>query len=224
MSLLQVTAHELVVFKPAGLASELPRDPTADSLLTRLRADGFDDLRLVHRLDAPTCGVMMIARSGQVAAYYSQEIAARRWRKVYIATVAASIDRAQTLIGEHKAYLSTAGRVARLVRSGGKPSFLTIVHASPADHATTHLLIRLHTGRFHQIRVMLAGLGAPLTGDILYNGPTGAFYLEHVLLSARLFGSTERSVWLAPSHQDRPTWPPTLADAVSAELNAMTAV
>lgn len=224
ISLLQVTPYELVVFKPAGLASELPRDPNADSLLTGLRAEGFDNLRLVHRLDAPTCGVMLVARNAEAAAYYSQEIAARRWKKVYIATVAAPLDRAHTLIGDHKAYLSTEGRIARLVHSGGKPSFLTIVHASPADHAGTHLLIRLHTGRFHQIRVMLAGLGAPLVGDALYNGPAGTFYLEHVMLSARLFGSTDNRVWVAPPHDARPTWPASLGDAVTAELNAMTAV
>jgi len=215
--MLHVTPHEIVVCKPPGLASELPRDPSADSLVTRLHAEGFDDLRLVHRLDAPTCGVMIVARTPEAAAHYSAEIAAQRWRKVYVAETAVPIDRAQRLIGDHKAYLSTEGRRAAVVRSGGKPSFLTIAHAAPAGQGHTHLLIRLHTGRFHQIRVMLANLGAPLAGDTLYGGPQGSFYLEHVLLSARLFGSTESSVWLAPSHDGRPAWSASLADAVRRE-------
>ena len=217
LSLLHVTPHEIVVCKPPALASELPRDPSADSLLTRLRAEGFPDLRLVHRLDSPACGVMIVARSAEAAAHYSAEIAARRWHKIYVADALCSIERATALIGDHKAYLVSEGRRARIVEAGGKPSFLTIVHASAAPNQRSHLLIRLHTGRYHQIRVMLAALDAPLNGDTLYGGPTGTMYLEHVLLGARLFGSDAISVWRAPAHVARPPWHASLAAAVDAE-------
>jgi 23S rRNA-/tRNA-specific pseudouridylate synthase len=215
LSLLQVTPHEIVVCKPPGLASELPRDPHAESLLTRLHADGYDDLRLVHRLDAPTCGVMVVARTADAAAHYAAEIAAQRWKKFYVAEIGLPADRAHALLGDHKAYLSTQGRRARVVRSGGKPSFLSVVHAASAGPARTHLLIRLHTGRFHQIRVMLAALGAPLTGDRLYGGGEGAMYLEHVLLGAHPFGDPSLSVWRAPAHSGRPAWPASLIAAVN---------
>lgn len=219
LSLLHVTPHEIVVCKPPGVPSELPRDPHADSLLTRLRAEGFDDLRLVHRLDAPTCGVMVVARSSAAAAHYSAEIAARRWHKIYVAELAVPLPAAQRLLGDHKAYLKTEGRRARVVRSGGKPAFLTITHAAPAAATThSHVLVRLHTGRFHQIRVMLASLGAPLSGDALYGGPPDAqFYLEHVLLGARPFGSSTQAVWLAPPHRDRPRWAASLREAIDTE-------
>ena len=62
----------------------------------------------------------------KAAAHYSAEIAARRWKKVYVADVACEIERAATLLGDHKAYLSTAGRRATIVRSGGKPSTLKV--------------------------------------------------------------------------------------------------
>lgn len=222
LPLLHVTPHEIVVCKPAGVASEHTRDPDADSLLSRLRADGFDNLRLVHRLDSPACGVMIVARSREAAAHYTSEITARRWKKVYVAEVALPIERARGLIGDHRAYLATEGRRATIVRSGGKPSFLTIVHAAPALNGGSHVLIRLHTGRFHQIRVMLASLGAPLCGDAVYGGSADApFYLEHVLLAARLFGSTTQHSWLAPPHRDRPRWSDSLADAVAAEHAAL---
>ena len=220
VELLQLTPHELVVRKPAGLPSELPRDPRADSLVSRLRTEGFDNLRLVHRLDTPASGVMIVARTPDAAAHYSAEIAARRWKKVYIAGLSVPIDRAQALVGDHKAYLSTEGRKARVVRSGGKASFLTIAHVAPVPDASgrSHALVRLHTGRFHQIRVMLAALGAPLAGDDTYGGPAGdRWYLEHVLLSARLFGADDLSVWRAPGHADRPSWSAALHDAVNAE-------
>jgi 23S rRNA-/tRNA-specific pseudouridylate synthase len=223
LSLLQVTPHEIVVCKPAGLPSELPRDPGADSLVTRLRHEGFNDLRLVHRLDSPTCGVMIVARSADAAAHYSTEIAARRWKKIYIAETTLPMEKMQRLIGDHKAYLATEGRIARLVRAGGKPSFLTIAHVAPAAEGRSHVLVRLHTGRFHQIRVMLASLGAPLAGDTTYGGPAGAdFYLEHVLLRATPFGSESPQTWLAPPHRDRPAWSSSLSDAVAAEHAALT--
>jgi 23S rRNA-/tRNA-specific pseudouridylate synthase len=217
LSLLHVTPHEIVVCKPPGLASELPRDPNADSLVTRLRTEGFADLRLVHRLDAPTSGVMIVARSAEAAAHYSTEIAERRWKKIYVAEVSRPIDQARALVGEHKAYLATKGRRALVVNAGGKPSFLSIVHASPAAERRTHLLIRLHTGRFHQIRAMLAALGAPLMGDSMYGGPDGRFYLEQVVLAAHLFGSDTISVWRAPGHAARPAWHASLAAAADAE-------
>ena len=220
IELLHVTPHELVVCKPAGLPSELPRDPGADSLMSRLGTHGYADLRLVHRLDSPTSGLMIVARSADAAAHYSAEIAARRWKKVYVAEVAVPVARAQTLVGDHKAYLATRGRKAVIVRSGGKPSMLTIERVAPVADASgrSHVLVRLQTGRFHQIRVMLSALGAPLAGDGTYGGPAGdRFYLEHVLLAARLFGSTDLSVWRAPAGAGRPSWSAALHEAVNAE-------
>jgi len=221
--ILEVTPHEIVACKPPGLASELPRDPRADSLLTRLRAQGYDDLRLVHRLDAPACGVMIVARTADAAAHYSAEIAARRWQKLYAAEVTTALPQTRALIGRHKAYLATEGRRATVVRSGGKASFLTIVHASPApaSPSRSHVLVHLHTGRFHQIRAMLAHLGAPLAGDALYGGSPGAFYLEHVMLAARPFATTAPRLWRAPVHGGRPQWSDDFVTAVDAQAPAL---
>lgn len=143
---------------------------------------------------------------------------------MYVADIAVPPDRAQRLIGDHKAYLTTRGRQAAIVRSGGRPSFLSIAHVAPVPDAPgrSHALVRLQTGRFHQIRVMLSALGAPLTGDGAYGGRRGdRFYLEHVLLGARLFGSTDLSVWRAPAHDDRPDWSPALHVAVNLEAASL---
>ena len=226
IQLLDVTPHEIVALKPAGLASELPRDPAADSLVRRLAAQGFSGLRLVHRLDAPTCGLMLVARSAEAAAHYAREIAARRWNKWYVAQVALPLPKAEQLVGAHKSYLKVEGAGARVVRAGGKPSFLDVTLATPVPNLTgeSHLLIQLHTGRLHQIRVMLAHRGAPLTGDVRYGGPSGrTMYLEHVILAARTFASLDWRVWLAPPHPDRPRWAPALSDAVEARVRDLSA-
>ncbi len=220
LSLLEVTSNEVVLWKPPGLSSEVSRDPQAESVLTQLRAEGFNDLRLVHRLDRPACGLMLVARSAEAAAHYTAEIAARRWRKLYVAQVTSPSSGPRTLVGQHKAYLSIEGQRARIVRSGGKPSFLTVIHAEPAAGVggCSHVLVELHTGRFHQIRIMLAALGAPLVGDTLYGGPAGGpIYLEHVLLAGRPFGSAEARTWRAPAHDGRPFWSAELAGAIEAQ-------
>jgi 23S rRNA pseudouridine1911/1915/1917 synthase len=222
--LLEVTPHEIVALKPAGLASELPRDATADSLVHRLAAQGFSGLRLVHRLDAPSCGLMLVARSAEAAAHYAQEIAARRWHKWYVAQVALPLAKAEQLVGPHQSYLKVDGASARVVRAGGKPSFLDVALATPVPDVPgeSHLLVELHTGRLHQIRVMLAHRGAPLSGDVRYGGPSGrTMYLEHVILAARTFASLDWRVWRAPAHPDRVPWASALSDAVEARVREL---
>ena len=222
--LLNVTPHEIIALKPAGLASELPRDPGADSLVRRLGAQGFSGLRLVHRLDAPSCGLMLVARTAEAAAHYAREIAARRWHKWYVAQVALPSSKAGQLVGAHKSYLKVDGSSAQVVRAGGKPSFLDVMLVTPVPDVPdeSHVLVQLHTGRFHQIRVMLAHRGAPLSGDIRYGGPSGrTIYLEHAILAARMFASLEWRVWLTPDHPDRVQWAPALSDAVGARVRAL---
>jgi 23S rRNA-/tRNA-specific pseudouridylate synthase len=193
-------------------------------VVRRLEAQGFGrGLRLVHRLDAPACGLLLVARTQPAAAHYAVEIAARRWQKIYVARAAAPVDRARRLIGAHAAHLRTVGRAARVVRSGGRPSRLTILDAQgvPGVAGESHVLVDLHTGRFHQIRVMLAQLGAPLTGDRTYGGPESRpFYLEHVRLGVSLHGTGQWQTWVAPSHPDREPW----AEALTAALEALPSV
>ncbi len=218
------TAHELIAIKPAGLQCEVPRDSQADSLVRQLEREGFADLRLAHRLDAPACGVVLIARTAAAAAYYGKEIEERRWHKWYVARVARPASRVNGLVGSHKAYLKTEGNSALIVHAGGKPSFLDVVQVAPAPDAAgeSDVLIRLLTGRFHQIRVMMANLGAPLSGDTRYGGPAGAMYLEHVLLGAKPAQSERWRVWQSPPHRDRPQWHTDMTAAVAGQASALT--
>lgn len=194
LKILRQSAHDVVVVKPAGMASDLTRDPRRESLISRVRDAAKQsglagaDPKLVNRLDRVTRGPMIVALSKEVAAFYGEQIREGMWRKYYLARVPhpgrERLRPGGGLLGRHKAYIREEPDRARLVRSGGKPSFLEVLAADPAPERPSecHVLIRLLTGRLHQIRVMLAGLGLPLIGDALYGGREGPIYLEHAAL------------------------------------------
>lgn len=179
------------VFKPPGLPSETTSDSTPSALAQAKEQFHWPEARLPHRLDAPTAGVLVIARDRAAAASLNDDIRERRWRKFYLARVQGD---ARQLMGTHRCYLKPGrgrgsgprhqARRAEVVRSGGDPASLEIIRADwdPASE-TTQLVIELHTGRYHQIRAMCAWMRHPLVGDSLYGGCEGTIELVHAVLS-----------------------------------------
>ena len=215
------TAHEAVVVKPAGVATELTSDPGGSSLLARVAraAPPGAEPRLPHRLDRVTRGFVLVALSADAVAAHNERIRAGAWSKWYVARLAPGGDPAG-LLGEHRAYLKRVGRRAEVVRAGGKPSFLEVVATEPAPGrpGESHALIRLLTGRYHQIRAMLGALGAPLVGDALYGGPRGPLYLEHAGLRFRPFRAEGDATLFRRDDPDREPIEPALLDRLEAEL------
>jgi 23S rRNA-/tRNA-specific pseudouridylate synthase len=199
------TDRDAVIVKPAGLSSEAPsRGGNApETLLVQVRALlGWPDAQLPHRLDRPTRGFVVVARDAAAVAAHNEAIREGRWTKRYIARISAELAAefsagssaaggaareardAAALVGPHRAYLRREGKVARIVRSGGDPSSLSVDAVAPAPGCPGewHALVTLGTGRYHQIRAMLANLGFPLVGDRDYGGAPGTMYLEHAAL------------------------------------------
>lgn len=171
-------AREAAVDKPAGLSSERPAaaGSALDCAIERVRVQfGWPDAQLPHRLDRPTSGVLMVAADREQAAIHASEQRDGGWTKWYVARIPARSGAgraAETLVGAHRAFLRRRGRLAEAVRSGGDPSRLEVlaVRGATDSQGDAHALIRLDTGRFHQVRVMLASLGFPLAGDLDYGG------------------------------------------------------
>ena len=182
----------LALHKPAGLATQRRID-TESSLIGQVRRElSNPDAELPHRLDAIAGGIVVVATDRASLRAHNAAIATRLWGpKVYvarcrrppdsrIASALRGVDDAHAglddpaaaaLMGAHRAYLKTSGRRAVCVRSGGKPSFLDVLLATPCpgDHSVLDLVISIRTGRFHQIRAMMAHAGAPLLHDPLYD-------------------------------------------------------
>lgn len=201
---------EAVVFKPAGLSSERGANDAGESLATRAQAElGWKGCWLPHRLDRPTRGLMVVCGSAEAAARCSEELRTGAWTKWYFARIplrTAAGASARELIGAHKAYLKRVGRIARAVRSGGDPSRLEVLAVEEAtdDPAHAHALIRLDTGRYHQIRVMLASLGFALIGDSDYGGaPATPPRIDLEAVALRITRGDATLVHRLSAHPDR---------------------
>ena len=215
--------REAVVVKPAGLSSEAPgagRPGAPRTLIEQARLLlGWPDAQLPHRLDRPTRGFVVVARDRGAVAAHNESIRAGRWSKRYLARVRpAAGAHAEALLGEHRAYLRREGPVARIVRSGGDPSTLTVEAVAPAPGRPGEFdaLVLLGTGRFHQVRAMLAHLGAPLVGDRDYGGAAGPMRLEHAWLAFPSADDGTRRIHWRPDDPGREPVDPSLVACLSA--------
>ncbi|MCK5245821.1 hypothetical protein KAR02_02915 [Candidatus Bipolaricaulota bacterium] len=191
LPILMETSHEMAVVKPAGMATELSRDPKGTALLSRVKAvvPAEGQPKLPHRLDRVTRGIVIVALTKEAIVHHNQQIQERAWDKIYLARCLAPADRElDDLLGQHKLHLLGQGGRARVVHSGGQQALTEILDVAsvPDIDGEIHVLIRLLTGRFHQIRATLAHLSVPLVDDWIYGTSPGRgkerFYLEHIAL------------------------------------------
>jgi 23S rRNA pseudouridine955/2504/2580 synthase len=163
--------------KPSGLAVQTrnPEDRTLDRLMAAFARSNGKRPRLVHRLDAPTSGVIVSAKTQPAAAALSQAFADRLVEKTYLAVVTGS----PLPDGETEFSMPLTRHIARpglelmrAARPGDQSSQSAVTRWRVlASSGQTHLLsVEPQTGRMHQIRVHLSIQGRPILGDPYYGG------------------------------------------------------
>lgn len=156
----------LVLNKPAGLPTHATLDNFKDNAKYILEAERGQPVYTTHRLDIPTQGLLIIAKTPEAQAHINKLFARRAVTKIYRAIAEQAIPK-----GQYIHHMDPEGHVPRTLKDSPQDGWWPCVmeiHASVASPAGPIHEIQLHTGRTHQIRAQMAHLGAPLLGDTAY--------------------------------------------------------
>lgn len=191
--LVHVDDHVVVVDKPAGLVvhpgAGNPDGTLVNGLLARfpdLAGVGEEDRPgIVHRLDAGSSGLLVVARTTEALEGLMAQFAAHEAGRTYIALVwghpAAPHGVIDAPIGRHHRDPLRMAVVADGRRARTEYEVVERFHR-PGELAL--LTCRLETGRTHQIRVHLTSIGHPLVGDTTYGGRRPVLDLTRPFLHA----------------------------------------
>ena len=176
MNVLYEDNHLLVVEKPYGVPSQADSSGD-DDMLSMCKAyikrkydkPGEVYLGLVHRLDRPTRGVMVFARTSKAAARLSKQIQAGQFDKTYTAVL---VNEPAQKTGELVDYLlkDENMRIARVVHEGtpGAKKAVMRYEVLATQDGVTLVRVKLITGRIHQIRAQFDAIGCSVYGDMKY--------------------------------------------------------
>ena len=119
----------------------------------------------VHRLDKMTSGLVILAKSSDVAAQFGKMFENREIEKYYLAI---SLRKPKKKMGWVKGDMSSARRGDyKLLTTIENPAITQFISCALRTHER-FFLIKPHTGKTHQIRVALKSLGSPIAGDERY--------------------------------------------------------
>lgn len=174
--------HVLAINKPAGIGV-IPAPGTLDAtlingLLWHVQRESPSPCRrvfVIHRLDKDTTGVLLVGKDLPAARHLSAAFEQRRVEKQYLALVRGEVGEEE---GEMDMPIAAASRgKMRLRRREGRPA-KSRYRVVERFRGYTLVEVRPLTGRQHQVRLHLAGIGHPLAVDPLYGGASALFLSE----------------------------------------------
>jgi 23S rRNA pseudouridine1911/1915/1917 synthase len=170
----------VVVDKPAGMVVH-PAAGHASGTLVNALLHHVDDLSgiggekrpgIVHRLDRGTSGLMVVAKHDAAHRELARQFADREVEKEYTALTWGEVmagRRIDAPIGRDPSNRKKMAPASARVRRS-REAVTRIVRAEHFGRVLTLAGVAIHTGRTHQIRVHLSGIGHPIVGDSLYGG------------------------------------------------------
>ena len=157
----------LVINKPAGV-TVAKRDGGEDNLEARLLTV-FDEIYPVHRLDAPTTGLVVFARNGDAKEALDTAIRERTIKKYYRLIVKGRPEKPSGTLRLWAVKSSSEGFVRVYdEKKPGAAEMITDYRVLKTDGGVSLLEALLVTGRTHQLRASFAHIGCPILGDDRY--------------------------------------------------------
>ena len=177
----------VAVNKPHGMLSVPGRGADKqDAVVTRLQPY-YANIRVVHRLDCHTSGVLIFALGLDVQRALSRLFHDRAIAKVYLAVVAGEVDHEEGLIDLPLRGDPDNRPVQVIDYQHGKPARthwrLLRYQRSACGNTLSRLQLKPITGRTHQLRLHCKAIGHPIVGDRLYQD-SGSIEAERMMLHA----------------------------------------
>jgi 23S rRNA pseudouridine1911/1915/1917 synthase len=169
--------HVIAAIKPYGVLSQGDGSDAPDmlSLLKHYIKEKYNKpgnvfCGLVHRLDRPTAGVMVFARTSKGASRISASIREKTFNKKYLCVVMGDILKISDRLSDYlvKNDKTNTSKVVTERTPGAKLAVLEYKLIAKKDDLSL-LEVNLITGRHHQIRVQLKNIGFSLYGDRRYS-------------------------------------------------------
>ena len=170
--------HIIVVLKPQGVPT-CGDESGDDSLLEGVRRylkvtyekPGNVYVGLIHRLDRPTGGVMVFAKTSKAASRLAEQMRGGDFEKKYFTVLVGTPKEPQKTLVNYlkKNPVNNMVYLCPPTTDGAKMASLDY-RVLQEREGLCLAEVRLHTGRTHQIRVQMAGIGHPVYGDMRYGG------------------------------------------------------
>lgn len=196
-------ASIVAVDKPAGITAQPTPSRVGESLLDVVSAYLGRPAGLVHRLDRQTSGVTVFGKTSDATRSLAAAFREGGVRKRYLAVAAGTVPERGEI---HLPLSRDPSRVGRWRASAQANGIAASTRYERLHAGNGFALVALFpaTGRTHQLRAHLRGIGAPIAGDALYEGPATLAGIDapRCLLHAQALALPGRSLIEAPVPDD----------------------